>query len=110
MEITMSDKCSDSNGSAVGKVLVENERVRVTEWRFAKKGDNTGWHQHGYDYIVVPLFDGCLEIETEDGGKTISKLEHGVPYFRTAGVRHDVISANDFNCAFIETELLETEP
>ena len=100
----------DSKGSAVGTVLIDNDRVRVTEWRFAKKGDNTGWHQHGYDYIVVPLFDGTLEIEMDDGETIGSELRTGVPYFRPAGVRHDVISGNDFDCAFIETELLESTP
>jgi len=100
----------DTKGTASGTVLIDNERVRVTEWRFANKGDNTGWHQHGYDYIVVPLFDGFLEIETEDGKRAVSELKNGVPYFRVAGVRHDVISANDFECAFIETELLEVAP
>jgi len=100
----------DAKGTAIATVLIDNERVRVTEWRFPKKGDNTGWHQHGYDYIVVPLFDGYLEIETENGEKTVSRLEHGVPYFRKAGVQHDVISGNDFDCAFIETELLESVP
>ncbi len=100
----------DTKGSAVGTVLIDNERVRVTEWRFPSKGDNTGWHQHGYDYIVVPLFDGVLEIEMDDGEKLVSQLRKGVPYFRKAGVRHDVINGNEFECAFIETELLEPAP
>jgi len=97
----------DSKGTAIGTVLIDNDRVRVTEWRFVNQGDNTGWHQHGYDYIVVPLFDGVLEIALEDGEKITSELKNGVPYFRKAGVRHDVVSGNAFECAFIETELLE---
>jgi quercetin dioxygenase-like cupin family protein len=31
----------------------ENDRVIVTQWRFAP-GAETGWHCHGLDYIVVP--------------------------------------------------------
>ena len=89
-------------GTATGTVLVENDRVRVTEWRFRARGDNTGWHRHAHDYVVVPLFDGALEIESEGGARVISELHHGVPYFRQAGVEHDVISANDFECAFVE--------
>ena len=35
-------------------VFIDNERVRVTEWRFAP-GAATGWHRHEYDYVVVPM-------------------------------------------------------
>ena len=79
----------------------------MTEWRFPKRGDNTGWHRHAHDYVVVPLFDGALEIETDDGRKTFAEMKHGVPYFRNIGVEHDVISANDFECAFVEIEFLD---
>jgi quercetin dioxygenase-like cupin family protein len=94
------------SGSAIPTVLIENERVRVTEWRFKKRGDNTGWHRHAYDYVVVPQFDGALEIDLGHGRKTTSEMRSGVPYFRQRGVEHDVISANDFECSFIELELL----
>ena len=94
-------------GNANPTVFIENSRTRVTEWRFAKRGDNTGWHRHEYDYIVVPLFDGVLEIEAEDGTRTRAELTNGVPYFRNIGVEHDVINGNDFECAFVEIEFLE---
>ena len=44
--------CS-STGTARPTVQIDNDRVRVTEWRFAKRGDNTGWHRHEYDYVVI---------------------------------------------------------
>ena len=62
-------------GKAVSTVLIENERTRVTEWRFKKYGDNTGWHRHEYDYIVVPLFDGQLEINVGSNANTICLLD-----------------------------------
>ena len=37
---------------ATPTVFIDNERVRVTEWRFAP-GAATGWHRHEYDYVVV---------------------------------------------------------
>ena len=95
-----------STGTAKPTIYLENDRTRVTEWRFPKRGDNTGWHRHAYDYVVVPLFDGALEIETDDGQKTLAEMKHGVPYFRNVGVEHDVISANDFDCACVEIEFL----
>jgi hypothetical protein len=33
------------------------------------------------------------------------QLRHGVPYFRSAGVEHDVVNANDGEFAFIEIEI-----
>ena len=95
------------NGSAASTVMIENDRVRVTEWRFKAPGDNTGWHRHDFDYVVVPLFDGYLDIDTGEGQRNRVPMQNGVPYFRELGVEHDVINANDFECAFIEVELLE---
>jgi len=97
----------DTQGTARPTVYIENDRVRVTEWRFPGKGDNTGWHTHEYDYVVVPLFDGTLEIDLPDGSRTTAELKNGVPYFRDLGVRHDVFSGNDFECAFVEIEMLK---
>lgn len=89
--------------SAVPSVHIENDRVRVTEWRFAP-GAATGWHRHEYDYVVVPLVTGKLRLEERDGAAE-AELEAGKPYFREAGVEHDVINANNFEFAFIETDL-----
>jgi len=94
-------------GSATPTVIIENDRVKVTEWRFKARGDNTGWHSHEYDYVVVPLFDGTLEIDLGNGEMTTAEMTSGVPYYREIGVEHDVINGNDFECAFVEVELLE---
>lgn len=91
------------SGTAKGTVLIENDRVIVTEWRFGP-GENTGWHRHGHDYVVVPLEDGQLRI-ADASGKTLVEMKKGSPYFRQAGVEHDVINANDHDYAFIEVEL-----
>jgi quercetin dioxygenase-like cupin family protein len=102
--------CGDNAGSAIPTVLIDNDRVRVTEWRFKERGDNTGWHRHEYDYVVVPLFDGHLEIDVGGGEIVKAEMTNGVPYFRELGVEHDVMNGNDFECAFVEVELLENKP
>ena len=96
-----------TKGTAIPTEFINNDRARVTEWRFRQRGDNTGWHRHEYDYVVVPMFDGHLEIETEAENRTVAEMKSGMPYFRNAGVEHDVISANDFECAFVEIELMK---
>jgi len=53
---------NDLTGTAIGTLLVENDRTRVTEWRFPEKGGNIGWHVHEFDHVVVPLFTGLLDM------------------------------------------------
>ena len=84
-------------------LLIDNERVRVTEWRFAP-GAATTWHRHEMDYVVLPMTSGILRAETADGAVD-AELEVGKPYYREAGVEHDVINANDYEFVFIETEI-----
>ena len=89
--------------SAVPTVQIDNERTRVTEWRFAP-GAETGWHRHEMDYVVVPQTTGKLRIEGPDGAESISELTAGLSYYRGLGVEHNVINANDFEFVFVEVE------
>ena len=68
-------------------------------------GAATGWHRHAYDYVVVPLTTGWLKLVEPGGGERFAELTLGVPYYRGAGVEHDVINANEFEFAFVETEI-----
>jgi quercetin dioxygenase-like cupin family protein len=95
---------SPARPSAAPTVQVDNERVRVTEWRFAP-GAATGWHRHEHDYVVVPMTTGRLLLEEPGGGTRQSALTVGVSYFRSAGVEHDVINDNDFEFVFVEIEV-----
>ena len=90
-------------GTAKATVFIDNDKVIVTEWRFAP-GANTGWHRHGHDYVVVPLKDGRVKLETKDG-TSFADMKKGIPYFRNEGVEHNVINANAGEYAFIEIEL-----
>ncbi|UUZ77115.1 cupin domain-containing protein [Polaromonas sp. P1(28)-13] len=87
-------------------VQIDNERVVVTEWRFSP-GAETGWHRHGYDYVVVPLTDGKLQLETSKGQR-ISELKTGQSYGRAAGVEHNVVNANEYEFVFVEIELKQS--
>lgn len=89
---------------AVPTLQIENDRVRVTEWRFAK-GAATGFHRHDYDYVVVPGTTGKLKIVDAAGRETVAELSAGQSYARQAGVEHDVINAHDGEFVFIEIEL-----
>ena len=93
----------EPRAKAVPTVKIDNEAVRVTEWRFAP-GAHTGHHRHEYDYVVVPMTTGPLAI-TSATGDTTAQLTTGQPYFRAAGVEHDVVNPNPTEFAFIEIEL-----
>ena len=88
---------------AVPTVQVDNEMVRVTEWRFAP-GAATGHHRHEYPYVVVPLTTGVLAVTSAEG-TTTAQLVLGRSYARPAGVEHDVRNANAYEFVFVEIEL-----
>jgi quercetin dioxygenase-like cupin family protein len=89
---------------AVPTVQIDNERTRVTEWRFTP-GAATGWHRHEYDYVIVPQVSGRLKLIGPDRQESHADLTAGVPYFRNAGVEHDVINDSGHDYWFIEIEL-----
>ena len=88
---------------AVATVQLDNERVRVTEWRFAP-GAATGWHRHDHDYVIVPMTTGRLRIDT-GASEVVAELVLGQSYFRQAPVEHNVLNANPYELAFIELEM-----
>lgn len=88
---------------AIPNVQIDNERVIVTEWRFAP-GAQTGHHVHGLDYVVVPLTTGTLRLEEPTGAREV-QLQAGNSYARLTGVAHNVVNVNDFEFRFIEIEL-----
>ena len=88
---------------ATSQIQVDNDRVIVTEWRFAP-GAKTGHHVHAHDYVVVPLTTGTLQLQ-ETGGIRDVHLHAGASYARPRGVAHNVINANSFEFRFVEIEL-----
>lgn len=95
-------------GTARSTIQIDNERTRVTEWRF-DPGEATGWHRHQFDYVVVPMSTGTLRLETVDGSHE-AELVAGRPYFRNKDVEHDVINVNDHEFVFVEIEFKRHGP
>ncbi len=83
--------------------MIDNDHVRVLEWRFAP-GEATGHHRHERRYVVVPMSTGELLIRDADGERP-NPMVKGVPYYRDSGAEHNVVNANDFEFAFIEIEI-----
>lgn len=87
-------------------VHLDDGRVFATEWRFAPD-EETGWHVHEHDYVVVPLTDGDLLLEEAGGVERRATLARHVPYARRAGVAHNVVNAGPENLAFLEIEIID---
>ena len=92
-----------SRTKASSEVQLDCERFLITKWVFSPNSE-TGWHRHNYDYIVVPLSDGQLSLETDKGEKD-SILTRGGSYSRKKGVEHNVINKSLAEVSFIEIEL-----
>ena len=84
-------------------LLLDDEMVKITRWDF-EPGADTGHHVHGMGYVVVPMTDGTLLLETPQGDRH-AELKAGQAYFRQAGVEHNVINASDHEVVFVETEI-----
>ena len=94
---------AEQRPAASPTVQVDNDRLRVTERRFAP-GAATGHHRHEFDYVVVPLTTGQLRLVEADGER-VADLTAGLSYYRDAGVEHDVINASPGEFVFIEIEV-----
>lgn len=92
-----------SRPKAVATVLESNDRVVITEWRFAP-GAETGWHKHEMDYVIVYRTGAKHLVETPD-----TKLELEMPagrtYFRKAGIEHNIINVGDSEVVLVETQI-----
>lgn len=89
---------------AIATVQIDDAQVRVTQWDFAP-GAETGWHRHGFLYVVVPVTDGTLLLELPGGETATASLTAGLAYTRAAGVEHNVVNAGTDRLVFVETEL-----
>jgi quercetin dioxygenase-like cupin family protein len=92
-------KCSST-------VIIENQKVRVTRFDFGP-GQETGWHEHGYDYIITAITNCSMTLENSDGTKSTAEIKAGNAYSRKAGVRHNVINSSKKLMTFIEIELIK---
>lgn len=84
--------------------LIDDDRTRVTRFDFAP-GDETGWHQHGMDYVITALTDCHMRLELPGGEVSAVTVPAGTAYRRDKGVEHNVINAGDAPMSFIEVEL-----
>jgi beta-alanine degradation protein BauB len=84
--------------------LVDDERVRVTRFDFPP-GAETGWHRHGYDYVITAITDCPMLLEESGGGARHVMVPAGSAYRRSEGVEHNVVNDGQDPMSFVEIEL-----
>ena len=89
---------------AVATLLVDDDRTRVTRFDFAPWAE-TGWHVHGFDYVITAITDCHMALHEPGGGVREVTVRAGEAYRRDAGVEHNVINAGDAPMSFVEVEL-----
>ena len=89
---------------AKANIQIDNERIKVTEYSF-NKNEETGFHIHQWDYVVVPQTDGQLLLIDDNQVETTATLIKGEPYYKKAGVSHNVINNSKEKLVFIELEI-----
>lgn len=90
--------------SCTSKMLVDDERTRVTRFVF-QPDQETGWHEHEYDYVITAVTDCDMKIENPDGEETSVFVKAGDAYRRNTGVKHNVINNGKLPMTFVEIEL-----
>ena len=89
---------------ATATTQIDDARTRVTRFDFAP-GAETGWHTHGYDYVITTLTDCPMLLEHPDGTTTETLVPAGTTYRRNQGVEHNVINNGSAPMSFVEVEL-----
>ena len=84
--------------------MIDDARVRVTRFDFAP-GAETGWHEHGIDYVITTLTHCTMLLEEPGGTSRTVEVAAGTSYRREKGVNHNVINGGDAPMAFVEVEL-----
>ncbi len=83
--------------------IEDNDRVTITEWRFAP-GAETGWHRHAQDYVIVYRTAARMLVESKAGRNAV-EIAAGQAMFRRAPIEHNVINDGDAEVVFVETEI-----
>ena len=89
------------------KTIIKNNTVKINEITL-RPLEETGIHLHEYDYVIVPITDGKLISFDNTNIKTEFSLKKGEPYFRKAGVEHNILNNSNHEVKFIEIEIVVT--
>lgn len=84
-------------------ILHEDERTRLIHY-VIKPGEQTGWHTHEFDYVVVRLSKGKLTSNFADGTSKDFDYDPGTSTSYKAPVEHNAVNTGDTDIVGYEIE------
>jgi mannose-6-phosphate isomerase-like protein (cupin superfamily) len=88
-----------------GKIVLENDRVRVKDVTFPPGGKPQGMHTHKVPHVGVVIEGGTLELRSPDGKSEELELVAGGAGYRGANVTHEAINRGTTPIRVIEVEI-----
>ncbi len=103
MSVNLKEKSSETAQQAGRQVLFEDDKTRITYWRF-DPGAETGWHRHTHDYVTIQQSGGQLRLENRDGSIKIVDYENGRAAKYEAPIEHNATNTSDVEVRVTEIE------
>ena len=94
---------ADDRTAAPHVVLHEDEHSRMIHY-VIKPGEQTGWHKHEFDYVVVRVSQGTLTSNFADGTSKDFDYEPGTTSAYKAPVEHNEVNTGDTDIIGYEIE------
>jgi mannose-6-phosphate isomerase-like protein (cupin superfamily) len=93
-----------AKAESTSAVVLENDRVRVKDARFAP-GVRPGMHTHELAHVGVVIEGGTLVFNYPDGKSETLKLDSGGVGYRGPNVTHEAVNTGQKPVRVIEVEL-----
>ncbi len=94
---------ADDRTAAPHVILHEDDNSRIIHY-VIKPGEQTGWHKHEYDYVVVRLSDGTLTSNFADGTRKDFVYAAGTTSTYKAPVEHNAVNTGNTDIVGYEIE------
>lgn len=94
---------SDDRTAAPHVVVHEDDRSRIIQYTL-KPGEQTGWHRHELDYVVIFQSAGELTSTFADGTTKTFTYEPGKSSSYSAPVEHNAVNTGDTEVTGYEIE------
>lgn len=94
---------ADDRTAELSEIIHEDDRSRVVKYTI-KPGEQTGWHTHELDYVVIYLTPGELTSHFADGTTKVFNYEPGKAGSYKAPVEHNAVNTGDTDVVGYEIE------
>jgi mannose-6-phosphate isomerase-like protein (cupin superfamily) len=88
-----------------GKIVLENDRVRVKDVTFPPGGKPQGMHTHSLPHVGVIITGGMLHLRSPDGKVEKLDVQAGSVGYREANATHEAINMSSTPIRVIEVEV-----